>query len=129
MTVHAGQVQHFHLVVRPSRIHGKGIFARRAIPGNSLIYESDDYTITAYAVYGSLQRKPNEHLLEDLLRWENHSCAPNTKLRFEGLTVQLIATKSIRSGEEIVCDYRTTEDSVPTPFRCNCGHCGGVMIR
>ncbi|MBX7259574.1 MAG: SET domain-containing protein-lysine N-methyltransferase [Candidatus Hydrogenedentes bacterium] len=129
MSVVAGKVQHYPLAARSSRIHGKGMFARKAIPSNTVIYESDDYTTTVYAVYGSLQRTATEHLLEDLLRWENHSCVPNTTLRFDGTTVQLLSIRPIRVGEEIVCDYRTTEDSIPTPFRCNCGHCGGIMVR
>jgi len=129
VTVLVGQVQYFPLVVRLSRIHGKGMFARKAIPTHALIYESDEYTTIAYAVYGSLQHTSTEHILEDMLRWENHSCIPNTTLRYVGRTVQLLSTKAICAGKELVCDYRTTENSIPTPFRCNCGHCEGIIIR
>jgi hypothetical protein len=123
------QPQRFSLTIRASPIHGNGLFAEQDIPANLLIYESDEYTITQTAKYGSIQRTPTKHLLEETLRWENHSCVPNTILRFDGSSVQLIATNHILAGQEIVCDYRNTEDSIPVPFRCNCGYCPGIIIR
>lgn len=129
MILSVSQVQRVPLSVHPSCIHGKGLFSQKNVPSGTLVYESDEYTITPFPIYGSLQHTPTEHLLEDFLCWENHSCKPNTCLRFDGSTVQLIATAFIRAAEELVCDYRTTEDSIPTPFRCNCGHCDGIIIR
>ena len=121
--------QEFALDIHESPIHGKGVFAEQDIPAGALIYRSTEYTVTPNPIYASIQRSPQEHLLEKVLRWENHSCEPNTVLRFDGAAVQLIATEQILDGEELVCDYRTTEDSIPVPFRCNCGHCGGITIR
>ena len=123
------QPQQFCLTVHASPIHGKGLFAEQDIPADTLIYESDEYSVSRTAKYGTIQRTPTEHLLEKTLRWENHSCVPNTMLDFDGPSIQLIATKHILEGEEIVCDYRDTENSIPEPFRCNCGHCPGVIIR
>lgn len=124
-----GQVQHFPLTVRPSLIHGKGLFTHKSIPSDVLVYESDQYSVTSFPIYGSLQHLPGKHIIEDFIRWENHSCKKNSLLQFDGLTVQLITTAFIPAGEEIVCDYRATEDSIPTPFRCNCGNCNGIYIR
>jgi hypothetical protein len=123
------QSQHFCLTIHASPIHGNGLFAEQDIPANALIYESEEYTVTRTAKHGSIQRTPTDHIMEKILRWENHSCVPNTVLRFDGPSVQLIATKRILAGQEIVCDYRNTEDSIPVPFRCNCGHCPGIIIR
>ena len=123
-----GRVQHYPLLICPSNIDGSGLFAQSSIPSQTLVYESDDYETTPFAVHGSLQCRINEHFLENFLRWENHSCVPNTALKFVAYTVQLITTRHVLDGEELVCDYRTTEDSIPTPFRCNCGHCNGIII-
>ena len=128
MIASLGQVRHYPLAVRLSRIHGKGLFAEVGIPLGALIYESDEYTVTPQPIYGSIQRTATRHLLEAVLRWENHSCNPNSSLKFTDTAVQLVSTRPIRAGEEIVCDYRTTEGSIPMPFRCNCGHCDGIII-
>lgn len=116
------------LTVHASRIHGKGVFTEENIPTGALIYESKEYSMTTIARRGSIQRTPIAHLIEKVLRWENHSCVPNSRLHFEGSYVQLFATRSLLAGDEIVCDYRSTEDSIPIPFRCNCGSCSGTII-
>ncbi len=125
----ACQVQHYPMQVRSSRVHGKGIFSKSEIPAGAILYESDDYTVLPSAAYGSIQKSQDEHIMEDLLRWENHSCLPNTELQFSGHTILLMATRPIHAGEEIVCDYRDTEGAIPAPFQCNCGHCDGIMIQ
>lgn len=57
-------------------------------------------------------------------RFLNHSCAPSA--RVEGR--KLLAVRALAPWEEITFDYNTTEDSMATPFKCRCGHCGGRMI-
>jgi hypothetical protein len=123
------QSERFCLAIHTSEIHGNGLFAEQDIPADALIYESDEYTVTQVARYGSIQRTPTDHIMQKLLRWENHSCVPNTKLHFDGPNVQLIATKHILVGQEIACDYRQTEDSIPKPFQCNCGRCSGIIVK
>ncbi len=58
-------------------------------------------------------------------RYLNHSCEPNAAL--SGLT--LVALKPIQRWEQITFDYNTTEYEMSTPFGCDCGHCGGAIIR
>ena len=58
-------------------------------------------------------------------RYLNHSCDPNAVL----IGLQLVAIKPIRQREEITFDYNTTEFEMSTPFTCECGHCGGTLIR
>ena len=57
-------------------------------------------------------------------RFLNHSCAPSA--RVEGR--KLLAVRALAPWEEMTFDYNTTEDSMATPFKCRCGHCGGRMI-
>jgi SET domain-containing protein len=116
------------LVIKPSKIHGLGLFIADDIQQDTVIYESHEYTLTSYPIYGSLQKTPHEHLLEPFLRWQNHSCRPNSRLYFSGSNVGLIALMFIAAGSELVCDYRETEDYIPVPFRCNCGFCDHIMI-
>jgi hypothetical protein len=60
-------------------------------------------------------------------RWRflNHSCRANAAVR----GTLLVAIIPIAEGEEVTFDYNTTELEIASPFECNCGHCGGVMIR
>lgn len=58
-------------------------------------------------------------------RYLNHSCDPNAAM--VGLT--LVALRPIALWEEITFDYNTTEFEMSTPFTCQCGHCGGTLIR
>lgn len=122
-------MEHFQLDIRKSPIHGKGIFTCTRIPTDMLVYESNDYETRPNAVYGSVQRSSAEHILEANLRWQNHSCSPNTVIYFDGPVVKLVSTRDILDGDELVCDYFATEDLVPIPFQCNCGHCEGKEIR
>jgi len=117
------------LVVTPSPIHGLGVFAKRSFLAGQLLFSTDEYSVTPYPIYGSVRRGPTEHLLEpQVLRWTNHSCEPNARVRFRGRVAEILASRPVRAGDEVVCDYLETEDEVPFPFRCNCGHCDGVWI-
>lgn len=48
---------------------------------------------------------------------QNHSCNPNTA--YIGLNV--VATRSIRKGEELTLDYSTFLDENMQSFACQCG--------
>jgi hypothetical protein len=58
-------------------------------------------------------------------RFLNHSCRPNAAV----VGKAVVAIKSISSGEEITFDYNANEYDMAAPFRCHCGHCGGVEVR
>jgi hypothetical protein len=118
-----------HLAVLPSPIHGLGVFACRVfVPGDE-VYSSTKYQTYTEPCLGSIERSSTHHVLEPrVFRWVNHSCAANARVGFRGEVVSLIAIVPICPGEEICCDYRETESTVPVPFVCNCGHCSGVWI-
>ena len=108
--------QNVGLAVCKSPIHGWGIFTQGNIAFGQVIYESRDYITVSDAVYGSIQRTASMHLLERYLRWGNHSCMPNYDLVFDGSTVKMRATKMIRSGSELLCNFKETEESIPVPY-------------
>ena len=58
-------------------------------------------------------------------RFLDHSCKPNAKV----VEQSLVALRLIQVGEVLTFDYNLTEEDMATPFRCECGHCGGRMIR
>lgn len=77
----------------------------------------------------SIQVSDDSHISADLLsangensqthwRYLNHSCEPNTWLRFPDL--QLIALRDIQEGEELAYNYLTTEWELTCPFDCIC---------
>lgn len=139
-------------VVRPSGIHGKGVFARKTIrkgsriieyrgvrttmelvneqpdsdpdnPYHTFIFELSDGTVIDAGVRGSAAR------------WVNHSCAPNCETIEEDGRVYIHARQSIRAGEELTYDYRLTLDDritakVRKAYACGCGapRCRGTML-
>lgn len=86
------------------------------------MYGSEDrfVQITAESFMGPSGR------IDDLI---NHSCAPNTGLRFADDGVFLIAIRDITPGEEITWDYSTTLSDPNWRMPCACGDasCRGMI--
>jgi hypothetical protein len=97
-------------------IHGEPV----ARPSKYSLQVDTDLHIEHPWVEGAVQEPAR-----DQWRYLNHSCEPNAAL--VGLT--LVALRPIGEGEEITFDYNTTEFEMSTPFMCQCGHCGGALIR
>lgn len=59
----------------------------------------------------------------------NHSCDPNTGLRFTDSGILLIAIKTIKKGDEITWDYSTTMHKSDWQMNCLCKSkkCRGVI--
>lgn len=77
------------LAVRPSRIHGVGLFARRGIEEGSALFRAIEA--------GRLTR---------VAKYINHSSAPNSTLMQSGGGEYVeVATAPIREGEEVTADY------------------------
>jgi SET domain-containing protein len=124
------------LKVRPSAIHGRGVFARAAVrKGERLaifggevmsIDEIDDLPesmqeypmqIEERFVLGSRSARRAE--ATDLV---NHSCAPNAGFRGQ---IFLVAMRTIRAGEEITFDYGmvvspSADSDIVFEMKCRC---------
>ena len=116
-----------------SSIHGRGLFAARAIPRgervmvlNGLLFTVDELkegvvredSATGFCegVYvGSPSSRPPS--VDEYL---NHSCDPNLWLLDE---LTIVARRDIACGEELTFDYSTWEidQNWHLPGRCNCG--------
>lgn len=138
--------------VAPSRIAGRGAFAKRDIPRGTRIIEytgercsieslvSDEAAGKDVGVYlahvhhgvaidGS--RNGND------ARFINHSCGPNCELYVFDDRLYIYAMRKIAEGEELTFDYQLSPapgleaDSIVKDIPCNCGsdNCRGTMLR
>jgi len=125
------------LEIGPSRIDGRGFFARRDFPADGVIVHSCGRVIdvvltplTPEQSRISFQIAPALHFLPEILSESpinglaniNHSCDPNTFVTFDSGSRRLIlrAIKSIKPGDELTCDYDVTEATIAHPFSCCC---------
>ena len=122
------------IIIKDSRIHGRGVFAARDIsPGEVIIdWEECKETLTEHDV----ERLPPEErkrvsfidgqhiLFKPPACWVNHSCDANAR----GTSGRDIAIRAIKRGEEITVDY-VVENVPDLNLRCNCGSqsCRGFL--
>jgi uncharacterized protein len=139
-------------VVRRSKIHGKGVFARRDIPKGTRIVEYLGDRIShkeADERYEGHDPNDNHTFLFIVdrrtvidggvkgndARFINHSCDGNCESEIEKGRVYIEAIKDIGKGEELGYDYqigRSKEDppNVDEIYACRCGSpkCRGTML-
>jgi SET domain-containing protein len=141
-------------VVRPSTLHGKGVFAARDIPAETCILEYRGRRITPEEADERPSSDPNDpshtfffSLSSGLIidggqrgndaRWINHSCAPNCEAREndDGTRLYIYTLRDIAEGEELFFDYALQVDGRKTKklkeqYRCLCGtpQCRGTML-
>ncbi|HZH56596.1 SET domain-containing protein-lysine N-methyltransferase [Yanghanlia caeni] len=141
-------------VVRPSSLHGKGVFAARDIPAETCIIEYRGKRITpeeADELPSYSPEDPNHTFFFSLsngkiidggqqgnaARWINHSCRPNCEARENetGSRLYIYSLRDIAAGEELVFDYALVIDGRITKklreqYRCLCGapECRGTML-
>jgi len=141
-------------VVRRSKVHGTGVFARRNIPAGTRVIEYGGRRISAAEADRRHPVNPDDpfHTFFFALssgriidggdhgndaRWINHSCAPNceTQEGRHGKRVYIVALRDIARGEELNYDYGLVLDDEITAetrrqYLCLCGapECRGTML-
>jgi uncharacterized protein len=141
-----------HVQVRPSGVHGKGVFALTALaPGSTII----EYKGEIISWPQALERHPHDpdqpnhtfyfHIESgdvidgnvggNISRWINHACAPNCEADERGGRVFIKALHAIAVGEELFYNYGLSIDTRYTAklkkeFACCCGaaNCTGTML-
>jgi uncharacterized protein len=138
--------------IRRSRIHGRGLFARRLIrKGTRLIeylgekidkaesnrrglelFEKSKATGGASVYIFEL----DDHVdLDGNFEWNharlcNHSCEPNCEVVNEDNRLYLYALREIARGEELSFDYGyDIEHFLDHPCRCGSKECAGYIVR
>ena len=141
-------------IVRQSKIHGRGVFAARAIPAGTRVIEYAGTRISAKEADRRHPTNPDDpfHTFFFALssgrvidgneegndaRWINHACDPNCE-SLEGKggkRVHIIARRDIRRGEELNYDYGLVIDekmtkTLKSQYQCRCGsaNCRGTML-
>lgn len=141
------------IIVKNSRIHGRGVYAARKIASGERIVEYRGERIT----WKECDRRPpsdpddpnhtfffslsdGKHVIDanvggNAARWINHACDPNCETEEEDGRVWIQAMRDIKRGEELFYDYGLIVDERITPtlkkqYQCLCGadDCRGTML-
>ena len=138
------------IVVRGSSIHGKGVFATRAIAKGERIIQYKGRVITEQAADERYGDDEGNHTFLFLLdngmvidayrggnsaRWINHSCTPNCEPVEEDDRLYIHATRNIKAGAELSYEYNLVIEDRYTPaikklYACRCGteQCHGTFL-
>lgn len=129
------------VIVRRSSVHGKGVFATRALAAGERVLQYKGEIITWRDAVRRHRREGIEgHTflfgLSDgsvidgsrngnSARWLNHSCAPNCESVEDNGRIFIDTLRAIGPGEELFIEYfLTTEDmldeAVRTQYACRC---------
>ena len=135
-----------------SAVHGKGVFARRAIRKGARIIEYTGERILWEKAQRLAPHDPTNpyhtffFALDDGMvinagsggnesRWINHSCEPNCEPRDYRGGIYIYALRNLKKGEELFYDYNLEPAGRRTKklerlFACHCGaaHCRGTML-
>ncbi len=139
-------------VVRQSKIQGRGVFARVALPKGTRIMEYTGEQVThaeADRRYDDAAMQRHHTFLFTLTtrivldgavggsdaRYINHSCDPNCEAVIEKRQIWIEATRDIAKGEELAYDYGYERDGTETEedelrYACRCGalKCRGTIL-
>lgn len=139
------------VIHRRSAIHGRGVFARRAIPDGTPILEYTGERITKpEAVRREAQRLERQrrggddsvyifvlnrrHDLDgrrsrSVARFINHSCAPNCSTEIVRGRIWIVARRDLAAGEELTFDYGfPLAEWRLHPCRCGAPRCAGFIV-
>ena len=127
--------------VKPSRIHGMGVFARADITTDTRIIE---YLGEHVSKEESLRRRKGGNFfvfivtdkfdLDGEVDWNparllNHSCEPNCEAQFTDGRIWLVAIREIRAGEELTFNYNyDLSDYREHPCHCGAKTCVGCVV-
>jgi len=134
--------------VRKSGVHGRGVYATKAIPkgtriieyaGKRVLWESipEDSEDRRTFLFGLQNGKDviDPTIGGNAARWINHSCEPNCEAIEENSRIFIYALRDLRPGEELFYDYALEMDEPRTKelekeSECYCGSstCRGTML-
>lgn len=118
--------------VRPSPIHGRGLFAARPIAPGEIVAVKGGHIVSGAEwkalepALGSAEIQIAEDLFiapadpaerEGSMLYTNHSCEPNIAIQGQ---IVFVAMRAIAAGEELTHDWATTDD-LDYEIECRCG--------
>src|SRR5579884_1031714 len=128
------------LEVRRSRIDGKGLFAKRALPPRRKLGEYAGERILEKEARRRVRTQKKLLIVEtgdgyaidgsvggNLFRYLNHSCTPNTYMRIFHGHIEFYTLRPISRGEELTCQYGETHHDGKLLCKCGSIHCKGLL--
>lgn len=140
------------IVVKESKIHNKGIFAKRDIPKGTPVIEYVGDKITKVEADRRAEKqltKSKNHtkgggvyifelnkrydidgnVARNPARFINHSCDPNCETEISRGHIWIVAIKDIKKGEEVKYNYGyDLEDYSEHPCKCGAKNCVGYIV-
>lgn len=139
------------IVSRRSAIHGRGVYARRAIPDGTPVVEYTGERITkAEAARRETQRLARRRRGQDdcvyifelnarhdldgrnrdnIARLINHSCKPNCRVDVRRGRIWIVVRRDIAPGEELTFDYGFKfNEWRHHACRCGSARCAGFIV-
>jgi SET domain-containing protein len=116
------------IIIKKSRIHGKGIFASKKINRGEIVFilkgrivhwKVKDQKTSLYGPNWIGITKEKWLDVKSPGVYLNHSCNPNCGIKGK---IQVVALKNIDEGEEITIDYSITEMDKLWYMNCKCGN-------
>jgi SET domain-containing protein len=141
-----------YVVVKRSKIHGRGVYAARRIRKGTRVIEYTGDRISHDEADARYDAKPADDghtflfVVDDEIcidagvggnaaRFINHKCDANCETIIENRRVYIDASRTIEPGEELGYDYQLTWESTDDPeelklYACRCGatNCRGTML-
>ena len=142
-----------YIVVKGSKIHMKGVFAKKDIRKGTKVIEYVGRKVTKKQsddIYDEQFEKSEGHSkdggvylfelnkrydIEGNVPWNtarliNHSCDPNCETDIIGGKIYIIALRDIKKGEELSYDYgfEFDRDYRDHPCRCRAKNCIGYIV-
>ena len=138
--------------VRRSPVHGRGVYATRALAEGERLFEYRGEVITWPEALARHPHDPahpdhtfyfhidDEHVIDGNVggnssRWINHACCPNCEADEISGRVFIRTLRRVAPGEELFFDYALIYEGRHTAklkkrFECRCGHadCRGTML-
>lgn len=127
--------------VKPSLIHGTGVFARVNLAEETRILEyvgerldKDESWRRRQANNFFVFTVTDDFDLDGAVDWNparfiNHSCGPNCEARMEDERIWIYALRDIAAGEELSFNYGyDLEDYEEHPCACGSAQCIGFMV-
>lgn len=130
-----------YAVARKSKVHGKGLFAKKDIRsgtkvieyvGNKLKsqkWENDEDRDTIYVFQLNRKYDIDGDVSWNTARYINHSCDPNCEVDIIKDRIWIIAIKGIKKNQEITYNYGfDLEDWQEHPCKCGTKNCVGYIV-
>ena len=131
---------YFNVMAGKSKIHGKGLYAKNSIPARRKIGSMAGEIISKKAARQKANANESISIVEvwngkaldasvinNNLRYINHSCQPNTYMRNVGNHVEFYALRSIKTNEELTCNYGPTHHDGTRQCKCGAPNCKGFI--